>query len=191
MRYFVNETGWDTFQRMVIKEQSIVEMTIASSTLELFRVHLENEQKEMSKAHRYLKLPVLDTQNTLSEGPYERWVHTKCHSQKQQGYFTAFVTLGAGDITANQLRVLSGAIREFSMKELHETRRAKFCHKVHNGKDLYNFYTRIATAGLTNPGALTIASAVGCTGTTSCNLAITNSHRLAKEIETKIFGVTA
>ena len=116
MRYFVNETGWDTFQRMVIKERSIVEMTIASSTLELYRVHLENEQKEMSKAHRYLKLPVLDTQNTLSEGPYERWVHTNVVSQKQEGYFTAFVTLGAGDITANQLRVLSGAIREFSIE---------------------------------------------------------------------------
>ena len=60
-----------------------------------------------------------------------------------------------------------------------------FAIRYINGKDLYNFYTRIATAGLTNPGALTIASAVGCTGTTSCNLAITNSHRLAKEIEYK------
>ncbi|HVD21181.1 MAG TPA: nitrite/sulfite reductase, partial [Nitrososphaera sp.] len=38
---------------------------------------------------------------------------------------------------------------------------------------------------LANPGALTIASAVGCSGTTSCNLAITNSHRLAKEVQRK------
>jgi len=30
-----------------------------------------------------------------------------------------------------------------------------------------------------------MASVVGCTGTTSCNLAITNSHRLAKEIQRK------
>jgi sulfite reductase (ferredoxin) len=39
--------------------------------------------------------------------------------------------------------------------------------------------------GLGSPGALTITSAVGCSGTTSCNLAITNSHRLAKEVQRK------
>lgn len=186
MRYFVNETGWDTFQRMVIKERSIVEMTVANSTLELFRFHIENEQKEMSKTQRYLKLPVLDIQNTLRGDPYERWMHTNVVSQKQQGYFTAFVTLGAGDITANQLRVLSGAIRDFSVEgTARNTPQQNFAIRYINEKDLYSFYARIATAGLINPGALTIASAVGCTGTTSCNLAITNSHRLAKEIEYK------
>jgi len=186
MRYLVNETGWDTFQRMVIKERSIVEMTVANSTLELFRFHIENEQKEMSKAQRYLKLPVLDIQNTLRGDPYERWMHTNVVSQKQQGYFTAFVTLGAGDITANQLRVLSGAIRDFSVEgTARNTPQQNFAIRYINEKDLYSFYARIATAGLINPGALTIASAVGCTGTTSCNLAITNSHRLAKEIEYK------
>jgi sulfite reductase (ferredoxin) len=51
--------------------------------------------------------------------------------------------------------------------------------------DLPNLYEKLATAGLANPGALTIASAVGCSGTTSCNLAITNSHRLAKEVQRK------
>jgi sulfite reductase (ferredoxin) len=140
----------------------------------------------MSKAQRYLKLPVLDIQNTLRGDPYERWMHTNVVSQKQQGYFTAFVTLGAGDITANQLRVLSGAIRDFSVEgTARNTPQQNFAIRYINEKDLYSFYARIATAGLINPGALTIASAVGCTGTTSCNLAITNSHRLAKEIEYK------
>ena len=30
-----------------------------------------------------------------------------------------------------------------------------------------------------------MASPIGCSGTTSCNLALTNSHRLAKEIQRK------
>ena len=34
-------------------------------------------------------------------------------------------------------------------------------------------------------GTLTMASPIGCSGTTSCNLALTNSHRLAKEIQRK------
>ena len=187
MRYFVHETGWDTFQRMVLKERSIVEMTMASSTLESFRFLLEKHQQEMFKIQNgHLEMPLLDAQNTSGEGSINRWMKTNVVPQKQQGYFTAFVTLGAGDITANQLRVLSAAIRELSKEgTARNTPQQNFAIRYINGKDIQNFYTRLAAAGLTNPGALTIASAVGCTGTTSCNLAITNSHRLAKEIEYK------
>ena len=46
-------------------------------------------------------------------------------------------------------------------------------------------YSRLLEAGLANSGSLTRASAVGCSGTSSCNLALTNSHRLAKEIQRK------
>ena len=40
-------------------------------------------------------------------------------------------------------------------------------------------------AGLAKSGALTMTAPIGCSGTTSCNLALTNSHRLAKEIQRK------
>ena len=51
--------------------------------------------------------------------------------------------------------------------------------------DLINLYSRLIETGLAKTGSLTMASAVGCSGTTSCNLALTNSHRLAKEIQRK------
>ena len=50
---------------------------------------------------------------------------------------------------------------------------------------MHEFYERLVSNGLGNSGALSITSAVGCSGTTSCNLAITNSHRLAKEVQRK------
>ncbi len=55
--------------------------------------------------------------------------------------------------------------------------------------DLPKLYSRLLEVGLANSGSLTMASAVGCSGTSSCNLALTNSHRLAKEIQRKILGV--
>jgi sulfite reductase (ferredoxin) len=107
-------------------------------------------------------------------------------AQKQEGYFTVFVTLGAGDITANQLRVLANTIRELSVEGVaRNTPQQNFAIRYVKGTDLRQFFDRLASAGLANPGALTIASAVGCSGTTSCNLAITNSHRLAKEVQKK------
>ena len=187
MRYLVHEMGWEKFQKMALKERSIVEMTTSLSTAKLFNIR-EEEARYLSKSmNMATKLPMLNEQVIHQENPaYKRWLHTNVVPQKQEGYFTVFVTLGAGDITANQLRVLARSIREFSAESVaRNTPQQNFAIRYVKGSDLANFYNRLASIGLANPGALTIASAVGCSGTTSCNLAITNSHRLAKEVQRK------
>jgi sulfite reductase (ferredoxin) len=51
--------------------------------------------------------------------------------------------------------------------------------------DLPRLYSKLIEIGLAKSGALTMTAPIGCSGTTSCNLALTNSHRLAKEIQRK------
>jgi sulfite reductase (ferredoxin) len=186
MRYLVHEMGWDKFQRMVLKERSIVEMTTSYSTAQLFDVKSHEDTRQLPKAPRMSRLPMLNDQVTKDSPAYEHWLHTNVVPQKQDGYFTVFITLGAGDITANQLRVLASAIRDYSAEGVaRNTPQQNFAVRYVRGTELRDFYEKLASAGLANPGALTIASAVGCSGTTSCNLAITNSHRLAKEVQRK------
>ena len=188
MRYLVHEMGWEKFQKMVLKERSIVEMTTSFSTSKLFNVKAEEDEKRQlpKSVHLTSKLPMLNEQVTQQSPSYKRWLHTNVVPQKQEGYFTVFITLGAGDITANQLRVLARSIREFSAESTaRNTPQQNFAIRYVKGSDLNDFYNTLASIGLANPGALTIASAVGCSGTTSCNLAITNSHRLAKEVQHK------
>jgi sulfite reductase (ferredoxin) len=191
MRYLVHEMGWEKFQKMALKERSIVEMTTADSTAKLFDVKGEEELRQLPKAlNSMIKLPMLNEHITLESTAYERWLHTNVVPQKQAGYFTVFVTLEAGDITANQLRVLAQTIRELSVEGVaRNTPQQNFAVRYVNGDELHEFYNRLASIGLASSGALTIASTVGCSGTTSCNLAITNSHRLAKEIQRKFLEI--
>lgn len=191
MRYLVQELGWDKFQKIVLKERSIVEMTTAYSTTKLFDVKREEESRQLPKATlSMVKLPMLNEHITQESPAYERWLHTNVIPQKQAGYFMVFVTLGAGDITANQLRVLAESIRELSAEgAARNTPQQNFAIRYVKGDELREFYNRLVSIGLASPGALTIASAVGCSGTTSCNLAITNSHRLAKEIQLKFLEI--
>jgi sulfite reductase (ferredoxin) len=186
MRYLVHETGWEKFQKMVLKERTAVEMTTSYSTAKLFDVKSQEDTRQLPKAPRMAKLPMLNERVSKDSPAFERWLHTNVVPQKQEGYFTAFITLGAGDITASQLRVLASAIRDLSAEGVaRNTPQQNFAVRYIRGTDLRDFYEKLASAGLANPGALTIASAVGCSGTTSCNLAITNSHRLAKEVQRK------
>jgi sulfite reductase (ferredoxin) len=161
-------------------------MTSSYSTIQLFDVKSHEDSKQLPpKVSRMMtKLPMLNVKVTKDSPEIERWLHTNAVPQKQEGYFTVFITLGAGDITASQLRILASAIRDFSAEGVaRNTPHQNFAVRYVRGIDLLEFYEKLASAGLANPGALTIASAVGCSGTTSCNLAITNSHRLAKEVQ--------
>src|SRR5918999_58993 len=200
MRYLVHEMGWERFQKKVLKERSIVEMTTSYSTQQLYDVKSHEDTRTLlpqpnassgttmavTRTKRTTKLPVLNGNVTKDSPAFERWLHTNAVSQKHEGYVTVFITLGAGDITASQLRVLASAIRDYSAEGVaRNTPQQNFALRYVRETDLANLYEKLASAGLANPGALTIASAVGCSGTTSCNLAITNSHRLAKEVQRK------
>ncbi|MDR4511586.1 MAG: nitrite/sulfite reductase [Nitrososphaeraceae archaeon] len=191
MRYLVNEMGWEKFQKLILKERTILYMTTSESTRDLFSVHqfshnlISNSILNKMKSNH--KLPIVTESISIDSSSYTRWLHTNTVEQKQQGYYTVFVTLGAGDITSNQLKSLATIIQDFSLEGVaRNTPQQNFAIRYVHYTDLSKVYKKLHTTGLSNSGALTITSAVGCSGTTSCNLAITNSHRLAKEVQSKL-----
>ncbi len=175
MRYLVNELGWEKFQNIVLKERTMVKLT-QSVVVKL----------DLDKTTDVLRKVLIRSELPSTPQGFARWLKSNTMKQKQQGYSTAFITLESGDITASQLRAVADMARELSAEG-----------RVRNGfaqdivfrwirdEDLPKLYAKLLEVGLANPGALTMASVVGCSGTTSCNLALTNSHRLAKEVQRK------
>lgn len=177
MRYLVNDMGWEKFQNLVLKERAIVRATQSVVT----RLNVDNTPNEIKRPIR-----VSDESGSTTVDGYARWLKGSTFKQKQQGYYSVFVTLEAGDITSNQLHVLSELIQDFSSEGL---ARAGFSQNISlrfvHEDDLPHLYTKLLGAGLAKSGSLTMSAPIGCSGTTSCNLALTNSHRLAKEIQRK------
>jgi sulfite reductase (ferredoxin) len=184
MRYLVNEMGWEKFQALLLKERAIVEATTSIPTKNIFENILKTDNNSHSTLSSKKTLPLINSDNVQTA--YERWLNTNVIAQKQSGYYSAYITLGAGDITSNQLRVLAECIREFSEEQkARTTPQQNFFIRYIKSDSVPKLFTKLSGIGLGNPGANTIVSPVGCSGTTSCNLAITNSHRLAKEIQSK------
>ncbi|TAK17904.1 MAG: nitrite/sulfite reductase [Nitrosarchaeum sp.] len=177
MRYLVNDMGWEKFQNLVLKERAIVRATQSVVT-----------SLEVDHTPSVIKRPIRISDESGSSIPdgYARWLKTNTLKQKQSEYHSVFITLEAGDITSNQITALATIIREFSSEGY---ARAGFVQNIAlryvHDDDLTRLYSRLLTVGLAKSGALTMAAPIGCSGTTSCNLALTNSHRLAKEIQRK------
>ncbi len=177
MRYLVNEMGWEKFQNLVLKERAIVRATQSV----IVKLDVDPTPEEIKKPIRISE----EVGSSLPDG-YARWYKTNTFSQKQDGYRSVFIALEAGDLTANQLRELAKTSRDFSAEGMARNGFSQdiVIRWVHED-DLQKMYSQLLEVGLAKSGSLTMASPIGCSGTTSCNLALTNSHRLAKEIQRK------
>ena len=177
MRYLVDEMGWEKFQNLVLKERAIVRATQSV----IVNLNVDQTPNEIKRP-----ITVSGTDGKPTPEGYSRWLKTSAFKQKQNEHYSVFVNLEAGDITSNQLYALAKICREFSAEGF---ARNGFSQEVVfrwiHESDLPRLYARLLEVGLANPGSLTMASPIGCSGTTSCNLALTNSHRLAKEIQRK------
>ena len=177
MRYLVNDMGWEKFQNLVLKERAIVKATQSVTT------HLE---VDLTPSEIKRPIRISDEEPSSTADGYARWLKTNTVRQKQSDYSSVFITLEAGDITSNQLTALASIVQNFSYEGHARTGFSQniALRFVHND-DLPQLYSKLLDVGLAKSGALTMSSPIGCSGTTSCNLALTNSHRLAKEIQRK------
>ncbi len=175
MRYLVNELGWQKFQNVVLKERAMVKLT-QSVMVKL----------DLDKTPEVLRKVSVRSETPSSPQGFSRWLKSNTLKQKQNGYSAAFITLESGDITASQLMAVADMSREFSAEgRIRNGFAQDIVFRWVKDEDLPRLYEKLLEVGLANPGALTMASVVGCSGTTSCNLALTNSHRLAKEVQRK------
>jgi sulfite reductase (ferredoxin) len=177
MRYLVDEMGWEKFQNLVLKERAIVRATQSV----IVKLDIDITPNDIKRP-----ITISDEDGKSTPEGYSRWLKTSAFKQKQEGYHSVFINLEAGDITANQLNALAKICRQYSAEGF---ARNGFSQEIVlrwiHESDLPRLYSNLLEAGLANPGTLSMASPIGCSGTTSCNLALTNSHRLAKEIQRK------
>jgi sulfite reductase (ferredoxin) len=177
MRYLVDSIGWEQFQSLVLKERALVRMT--QSVI----VKLSVDQAPQ-KLEPHVRISGFDGKS-IPDG-FSRWRKGNTFAQKQPGYYSVSITLEAGDITASQIRAMAEISKEFSAEGYTRTGFVQDIYLRYVAEDdLPRLYSKLLEVGLANPGSLTMVHPIGCSGTTSCNLALTNSHRMAKEIQRK------
>ncbi len=170
LRYLLRDMGPAEFRRLMFEERE------ALGRLEL---QVQENLNDFGEG---------EEPDPVREGNYERWFSGNVVAQKQRNFFTAYVLEDAGDITLQQLRKLGAVAREFSRERAGViTPNQTFALRFVSGSDMLSVFKQLHASHLDRGGACTVTSAVGCTGTTSCNLALTNSRMLTKEIQRRLY----
>jgi sulfite reductase beta subunit-like hemoprotein len=115
-----------------------------------------------------------------SEEQLERWLGTNVRPQRQAGYCIAVVTTVLGDLTSEQLRVLSELCLAYGDGTVRFSVQQNLVLRWVPSGELRELYRRLAAAGLGLADAHTAADVTSCPGAESCKLAVTQSRGLGK-----------
>ncbi|MCL4511146.1 MAG: nitrite/sulfite reductase [Bacteroidetes bacterium] len=117
---------------------------------------------------------------------FNRWLESNVVSQKQAGYNVVYVNPVIGDITADQLHTLGELSERFSNGQVRTTTQQDIVLHWVRSSDVQWLYEELKKANLDDAGAQDISNVTSCPGADTCNLGITHSRALGKEL-TQLF----
>ncbi len=130
----------------------------------------------------YLPLDSPTLPATNGDVEFNRWLHSNVFSQKQTGYNVVYVNPTIGDITVDQLLALSRIAENYSNGTVRTTPQQDMVLRWIRSSDIHSVYNELKSVGLNQPGAQQTANVTSCPGADTCNLGITHSRALGREL---------
>lgn len=175
MKYVLWKLGFDDFKRRVLEERE----KILESGGTFPEPKEENEKG-------YLPVDVNFVLKTNGDVNFNRWLDTNVVAQKQPGYNVVYINPTIGDLTVDHLFALSEISQRFSNGSVRTTVQQDIVLRWVRSSDLGALYRELESIGMGQAGAMDASNVTSCPGADTCNLGITHSRALGKEL-TQLF----
>ncbi len=171
MKYILWKLGFEEFKRLVGEER---EKILASGNT-FPEAKLEEEEGYP---------PVDQPSGPQSNGDpeFNRWLTSNVFPQRQNGYNVVYVNTTIGDYTVDQLFELGRIADKYTNGSVRTTAQQDVVLRWIRSSDVAPLYHELKAAGLHQAGAQEIANVTSCPGADTCNLGITHSRALGKEL---------
>ncbi len=125
-------------------------------------------------------VPVIEITDPLK---YEQWLKTNIYPQKQAGYVSVGLRIQNGDIKTPIARKLIAIIQETASDDVRLTQNQGMLLRFVKEESLPYLFEKLNELGLATPGFESVADITSCPGTDTCNLGISNSTGITRELE--------
>jgi sulfite reductase (ferredoxin) len=171
MKYVLWKLGFEEFKSRVLTERERI-----LSSGRIFPV--PEEQLGIG----YLPTDSVFTATKDGDVEFNRWIESNVVEQKQKGYNVVYVNPVIGDLTVDQLFALSRISYGFSNGMMRTTPQQDIVLRWIRTSDLGALYDELKKVGLNRTGALDVSNVTSCPGADTCNLGITHSRALGREL---------
>ena len=114
---------------------------------------------------------------------FQLWKSTNVFEQKQKGYFGVYGKVQLGNFNTSIARELADLVDEVAADDIRLTIGQNFLLRFVREDALPVIYEKFKQWGFSEPGHGSIADITSCPGTDTCNLGISNSTSISKELE--------
>lgn len=173
MKFLLKSIGLEAFKALIETEQKAIEQ---------HSVPVHHESYPLSSPVEIEATPV----EIKDKKTFELWKSTNLIPQKQTGYKAIGIKVLLGDFYTDKARALADLVETYAAGELRLTLRQNIVIPFVR-KDLIPIvYTELEKLGFTELGYNKAVDITACPGTDTCNLGISSSTGIARELETVI-----
>ena len=173
LKFLIHKIGIDQFLNLVNQEM----LALPHATIEI------RGQDTVLPANSQKSATHLPTDENFNAAAFEFWFNANVFEQKQKGFFGVFLKVQNGNISTATARKLADLVKAHGSGEIRLTINQGALIKFVPEGHLKALYQRLLELNLADPGFDSIADITSCPGTDTCNLGISNSTGIAKELE--------
>lgn len=170
MKFLIKDIGLEAFKKLVQEEQNAIEFK---------SLPIEFNEFTVSKPVK-VKAPKIELKDTAA---YDLWKSTNLIPQKQEGYFAIGIKVLLGDFYTDKARLLADLVQNYAAGEIRLTLRQNILIPFVREDLLPFFYQELQKLGFAEIGYNKALDITACPGTDTCNLGISSSTGIAKELE--------
>lgn len=149
------------------------------------RLALKNKTFKITRDERLPDIPqeLFAAPEITKPAQYEQWLKTNIYEQKQQGFVAVGIRVQNGNIKTPLARKLAEVIREVAADDIRLTNTQGILLRFVRAENLPYLFVKLDELGLASAGFESITDIVSCPGTDTCNLGISNSTGITRELE--------
>jgi sulfite reductase (ferredoxin) len=171
LKYLVEKIGLPELLKLVEEERKALAQQVYPINRLAVPIRL-NENKE-----------VFTTFKVSDQPKFKAWLATNVFEQKQQGFFGVRLRVLLGNIDTERARELAAIVQQYAADDIRITINQGFLLKFVRREALPALFRALDRIGLAEPGFDSVADITACPGTDTCNLGISSSTGIARELE--------
>ena len=170
MKFLLKLIGLEAFKELIETEQKAIEQQTVAINADNFPISKPVE----------IETPRVEITDPKT---FESWKTTNLIPQKQNGYKAIGVKVLLGDFYTDKARLLADLVETYAAGELRLTLRQNIVIPFVKEALIPFFYTELKKLGFTELGYNKAVDITACPGTDTCNLGISSSTGIARELE--------
>jgi sulfite reductase (ferredoxin) len=169
MKYLIQDLGIEELLRLAEEERLALKNKV-------YKIEHTNYTPVLSDSSVY--------SSTISNPlKYEQWLKSNIYDQKQAGFKAIGIKVQNGDMKTPIARQFADLIRKIAADDVRLTNSQGALLRFVREENLAYAFEELDKLGLAEPGYGSVADVTSCPGTDTCNLGISNSTGITRELE--------